>query len=413
MGLLWFLLVATAILGLAGFWFQKNSVPNSTFPSNQISVTVYVSKSPAHVTVDFYAYLQPQYDKLDVNVTGPNATSDPWILVVQCPPGRAPSPEYPVYSEGTSGILQLGNAIVSNHDHKNYSQSLGCRRVPTAPATVVAGQNIDVSLPVLEQNPAAQSAQADTPLYVERSKTGKRKIKDLVEVLEPPDSSCQSGLSPSQARALPPIGGNGPPLIFPLQNFFSLPSAVTVPCYTPVAPGTAASTYYFPTNVTTYETLENVNLANESMNSMVPPGQITSDDKVKWQGTVNAALSPSLSVTSLSSARSAANDTFIAGLLIGGAFGFFVPFLQGMPGKCKKSWKDTAVHQRKRKAVRVELRHDGNSWHYDVPGLGIKSDADSRSAALEAIARALDHDPGCNWDSGVALEVTGTPAPNE
>jgi hypothetical protein len=417
MGWLWTMLLCFVALGLVGFWFQKESVPSSNFPSDQITVTVYVSVSPAHVSLALYAYLEPQYDTLSVNVTGPGAGSDPWILAVQCPPGTGLSSQRPVFSEGTSGILQLGDAIVSSHDHKNYSGGLGCFTQPKQPAALVEGQNIDETLPVLEQNPAAQSAQAETPLYLERSRAGRQAIEDLVEVQQPLGVSCQgTGVAPAQSLVLPVPGGAGPGELSPLRDFYSLPSAVTVPCYTPVSANSNGTRYYFPAQVTTSETLENVSLASDSVDSMFPPGQIMSDDKIAWQGIPNSALSPSLSATSLSSARSSSTDTFIAGLLIGGAVGFFVPFFQGLPDAWRSAFRKSGYRRKKRRALHVELVHDrkDGNWHYRVPALHIRGDATTREEALResraGIAQALGGDPGDYEPHVVTLEMTIVPA---
>src|SRR5215471_11426566 len=90
----------------------------------------------------------------------------------------------------------------------------------------------------------------------------------------------------------------------------------------------AATKYSFPASVTTAETLEQVSLSGDRIDSMFPPGQITSDDRIIWQGA--SGLSPSLSASSLAGAESASRDGFFAGLLYGLAAGLFVPFLQGL-----------------------------------------------------------------------------------
>jgi hypothetical protein len=308
------LLVPTVLLGLLGYHLETEALPNSGLSSGQIAVTVYVSKSPAHVSLTSTAYLDPQYDIINVNVTGPKAGKDPWILVVQCPPGAAPSAAPRLYSESTSspsGRQDLGNVIVSNHDKSNYSGPLGCFRKRSAPKAV-AGQSIDVTLPVLEQNPSAQSAPTETPLYVERSEFGPRNIVDLVEVLQPPNLSCPSSGSTSSTTA----AGGAP-----------ASPAISGTCYTQVAAGTIATKYYFPSEVTTSETLSNVNLSNYATPSLFPPGQITSDG-VKWEGT--SSLSPSLSATSQGLVRKASIDNFVAGAALGLCGGFLVPVIQGL-----------------------------------------------------------------------------------
>ena len=313
------LLIPCIVLGFFGFRLAKSAFPSSGVSSQQISVTVYVSHGPAHVTLKSYAYIDPRYDKIDVNVTGRKGAKDPWILVVQCPAGIGLPHAHMLYSEGTSGNQKLGNVIVSNHDNRNYSGPLRCFKKTKAEPGVVKGQNIAATLPVLEQNAFAQSAPAETPLYVERSVSGHQKIVDLVEVLQPPDSSCPSQESTSGTAG---VGSAPAP-----EHSDVTPSPIVSTCYHQVTPGTIATKYYFPAQAVTFETLENVDLTNETVQSMFPPGQITSDDKVRWQGLFS--LSPSLSATSLASGRNASIDSFLAGVLLGLFGGFLVPIIQG------------------------------------------------------------------------------------
>jgi hypothetical protein len=313
------LIIPTAIFGILGYRLAEGALPSSGVSSKQISVTVYVSVSPAHVSLKSYAYLDPRYDKISVYVTGPKGVKDPWILVVQCPVGNRASRAHPLWSETTASPQKLGYAIVSNHDNRNYSGPLGCFKKGKAKPGVVKGVNMDVTLPVLEQNASAQSAPTETPLYVERNASGHRNIVNLVEVLQPPDSSC-----PSQGPASGTAAAGSAPAA---QRPYATASPINSTCYHQVTPGTIATKYYFPTQVATFETLEDVNLANEAVQSMFPPGQITSDDKIKWQGL--SSLSPSLSATSLASNRHASRDSFIAGVLLGLCAGFIVSLIQG------------------------------------------------------------------------------------
>jgi hypothetical protein len=313
------LLIPCVILGFLGFRLAKSAFPGSGISSKQISVAVYVSHSPAHVTLKSFAYLNPQYDKIDVNVTGSKGVKDPWILVIQCPAGIEISHGHMLYSEGTSGKQKLGDVIISNHDNRNYSGPLRCFRKTKVKPGVVKGENIAATLPVLEQNAFAQSAPTETPLYVERSVSGHQAIVDLVEVLQPPDSSCPSQEPTSGTAA---AGSSPSP-----ERFYPTPTPINSTCYHQVTPGTIPTKYYFPTRAVTFETLENVDLTNETVQSMFPPGQITSNDKIKWQGLFS--LSPSLSATSLASGRNASINSFLAGVLLGLFGGFLVPIVQG------------------------------------------------------------------------------------
>jgi hypothetical protein len=89
--------------------------------------------------------------------------------------------------------------------------------------------------------------------------------------------------------------------------------------------------------VTTSETLSNVSLSGDRIDSMFPPGQITSNDEIVWQGA--SGLSPSLSATSLSSAETSSKAGFKAGLFYGIAAGLFVPFLQDVSQAAKETRK--------------------------------------------------------------------------
>ena len=89
----------------------------------------------------------------------------------------------------------------------------------------------------------------------------------------------------------------------------------------------------------TAETLENVNLTDDRVDSMFPPGQIGAST-VTWQGV--SGLSPSMSATNLASAARQNKDAFWAGLLYGITAALAVPFLQCLPD----AWRDTkAIYQ--------------------------------------------------------------------
>jgi hypothetical protein len=303
------LLLPVIGFGIWGYHLESESLSPSQLSSGQIFVNVYVTTVPANVSLTAYSYLNPQQDTVSVSVTGPKAAKDPWILVVQCPPGVRPTSATPLYSESAAGKQVLGYVIVSNHNKKTFSGPLGCFKKSSAPKTF-PGQNIDVTLPVLDQNPSAQASPTETPLFVERRTSGQRQIEDLVEVLQPPDSVCPN-----------PGSTSGP------QSSPATPSPSSGICYSQVAAGTRRTKYLFPSSVTTAETLENVDLSAYNTPSMFPPGQITSDGKVKWLGL--GPLSPSLSATSQASARKSSIDNFAAGLVLGLCGGFLVPFIQG------------------------------------------------------------------------------------
>lgn len=107
---------------------------------------------------------------------------------------------------------------------------------------------------------------------------------------------------------------------------YATPSGSSASCFTNLPQGAAATQYKIPQSVTTAETLTSVSLSGDRIDSMFPPGQITSNDEIIWQGT--SGLSPSLSATNLSSAENSSKAGFLAGLLYGLAAGLFIPFLQ-------------------------------------------------------------------------------------
>lgn len=354
LGYLWIFLVLTLIVTFIAFHLQQNAFPKSGESAGQISVTVYTRLNPARLSLKSTVYPNaPQDDKLDVTVTGPKALSDPWVLVVQCPaqPGVSSQNTVRLYQESTSGKQSVGNAIVSVRTGRHWHGLLGCYQGGKMSPGLVKGQNINVTLPVLEQNPSAQSAPKDTPLYVERREASK-KIADLVEVLQAPGSICPStelnsnpsrsarpSTSPAVSRTTP-VGKVPSPSTSPSSSS-PAPSALGPTCYEQVDSGTIATHYGFPTSVATSETLRNVDLGDDRIDSMFPPGQITSDYRIIWQGV--SGLSPSLSATNLSTAESASEATFFAGVFYGLGAGFLVPFFQGFPDAINRARSDRRI----------------------------------------------------------------------
>jgi len=305
----WIFLGAAILAGGFGFFLQQHAFPKSApSPLAQVTVSVYTSANPSRVLLK--ARIQPnasQNDSLDITVTGPKGRRSPWLLVVTCPqpvPGRVPmqligvAPPQPI------------EVLASVHDVSHLSAPLGC--AGTTGPVVVAGEDINLSLPVLEQSPLGQSAAADTPLYVVRGTSASQSIEKLVEVFQAPESTCPA---PGDSRAPRPSPSSA--------------AANTPVCYAQLPAGTIATKYGIPASVTTSEILENVSLSGDRIDSMFPPGQITSTDRIIWQGAYG--LSPNLSATSLSSAVNSSRDGFFAGLLYGLAAGLIVPFLQGLP----------------------------------------------------------------------------------
>lgn len=156
-------------------------------------------------------------------------------------------------------------------------------------------------------------------------------------------SKLSQSAGPSTSPALPtttPVGNMSSPPASPSSSSPAT-SALSPTCYEQVDSGTIATQYRFPTSVATSETLKNVDLGDDRIDSMFPPGQITSDYRIVWQGV--SGLSPSLSATNLSTAESASEATFFAGVFYGLGAGFLVPFFQGFPDALDRARSDRRV----------------------------------------------------------------------
>jgi len=303
----WAFLLLAMVLAVAGWVLQNKAFPkSSSSPFAQVSATVYTTSSKARVLLQ--STIQPnasQQDTLDITVKEPEGVNTPWVLVVTCP--HRVRGQVPLELQGVAGQQPM-EVLASVYDVGHETVPIGCFPPARGHAQansklVAAGQDISLSLPVLEQSPLAQSSAASTPLYVVRSTSGSQRIEKLVEVLQAPGSSC-------------PTPG----------STYATPSGSSASCFTSLPAGAAATQYKIPQSVTTSETLTNVSLSGDRIDSMFPPGQITSNDEIIWQGT--SGLSPSLSATNLSSAENSSKAGFLAGLLYGLAAGLFIPFLQ-------------------------------------------------------------------------------------
>ena len=337
----WFFLVAALLAAGFGYFLQQHAFPKSTpSPFAQVTVSVYTRVNPSRVLLK--AKVEPnasQNDSLDITVRGPKGRLYPWLLVVTCPKPVAGRVEMQLIGVTPPQSIEV---LASVHDVGHLSVPLRCVSAPSGQhgatrSVVVTGEDINLSLPVLEQSPLGQSAAADTPLYVVRGTSASQSIEKLVEVFQAPESTCPNpGASPASSPSPPSSavstpgttsGGSTPPVSPSVGTSAWTPIAAT--CYAQLPAGTIATKYSIPTSVTTSEALENVSLSGDRIDSMFPPGQITSDDRIIWQGI--SGLSPNLSATSLTSAEKNSRDGFFAGLCYGVAAGFIVPFLQSLP----------------------------------------------------------------------------------
>jgi len=339
----WSFLIFAGIAAGRGYTLSARAFPDSApSPFAQVSVSVYTKLNPSRVLLK--AKIEPnasQNDRLDITVKGPGGGRDPWLLVITCPrpvPGRV--------DMQLMGVPQAQSikVLASVYNVGSRSIPLGCvtapqRRSDPATPVVLAGQDINLSLPVLQESPLGQSVAAATPLYVVRGTSGGQTIEKLVQVFQAPGASCPGpGVSPSPSASASPVTATSA-----LAVSGAPAGTSSAACYSSLAAGTLATKYNIPTTVTTSETLENVSLSGDRIDSMFPPGQITSDNKIIWQGV--SGLSPSLSATSLAGAENANRDGFFAGLFYGLAAGLFVPFLQGLSESHDNVLKDRAAEQ--------------------------------------------------------------------
>lgn len=225
-----------------------------------------------------------------------------------------------------------------------FACSTGLAEQGQTAAQVVQGRDLNLSLPVLEQNPDSQSDLPNAPVYAER--VGGT-IKDLVEVQAVPGAPCPAVAATPQPTGTPSATASGSPASTPSASGSpaSTPSpsapATASPaasggnaeaCYAQHAPGAKFVRYSFPAPVATTEMLAGVNLSNDRIDSMYPTGGIASN-LITWKGL--GGLDPSLSATNLNSAEQQNKDSFKAGLLWGLAGGFAIPIVQ----ECFDAWR--------------------------------------------------------------------------
>ena len=368
LGMLFFFLLLAFAAGIGAYILQQVAFPEAGSSAEQISATVYVKTLPAHVNLQstFTPGAAQNNFSLTVRVTGPTKSPDPWLLVVQCAaPSARPYPEsVPFWSESLTSRQPVGRVLVRSGPTKkplNFTCFTGLAEQGQTAATIVENRDLNLSLPVLEQNPDAASALADAPLYAEKIDG---KYQNIVELQAVPGAPCPistpgpGAASPFPSSAGPPAGTTSPsptPTVSPSSTAALSPSPTATPslspsaapatpgpnavaCYTQISQAAKPMGYSFPaptgaTTVVTSETLNNVNLSNERIDSMYPPGMITTD-QVTWHGGVG--LSPSVSATNLASAESQNKDAFWAGLLYGIAAALAIPYVV----EFYKSWQE-------------------------------------------------------------------------
>jgi hypothetical protein len=345
LGLLGVFVLLAAGTGFWAYHLQRVAFPPAGSSAEPISATVYVQELPAQVILQstFTPGAPINNVSFTVNVIGPTKAPDPWLLVVQCsvPPGKSDPYSIPLYSESSESTanppkmasVRVVPGPTKRHHQFNFTCYTGLTEQGQTTETVVQNRDLNLSLPVLEQNPDTQSALPDAPLYAEKVAG---KIEQLVEVQALPGAPCPAstpGLGSASLSAGSAGSSSGTPSPSPTATSSPSPSAKTSPtpspsaaaCYTKVSPDATSVRYSFPptTTVATSETLNNVKLSDERIDSMYPQGMITTD-QVTWNG--GAGLSPSLSATNLDSAQTQNKDEFYAGLLWGIAAALAIPY---------------------------------------------------------------------------------------
>lgn len=190
---------------MGGYLLQRVAFPTAGTTNQQILATVYVKNLPAHVSLK--AEFSPEQAAdlgLAVTVTGPTREPDPSVLVVQCrsEQGKAKQPTAALWSESASRPQELGQVLVTSQVKTSWTDTFSCstglsERGETATA-VLKGQDVNLSLPILEQNPNGPASLAAAPLYAETASTG-GSIANLVEVPGTPGSPCPAASPPASS----------------------------------------------------------------------------------------------------------------------------------------------------------------------------------------------------------------------
>jgi hypothetical protein len=376
----WLLVICGLIICGAAYTLQQYAFPSQGTGSGQISVTVYVRNSTARLLLRSFVFPNdPADDYLAFSVVGPKGNTDPWLLVIQCPSERGFSPKHQVQlfpenaqsDQGVERVIALSQPAHSQK--KQWQVPLGCFPAPptqqtgrnksgvtteqiiyvgtacrgawlvrfgcsVAPQTggstpgTATGQTINVTLPTLEENPSAQLTKVTTPIYAEDTANGT--IRDLVEVYQAPGAVCPtstptSAPSPTDTNSAASgddVGGSAPSSSPPSASPNPSTELENGTCYRPKLKNTNAIMYQIPASVETTETLENIDLAGDRVDSMFPPGQIESNDQIDWQGI--SGLSPSLNATNLAAEARNSEYSFFAGVLYGLGLSLIFAFVQ-------------------------------------------------------------------------------------
>jgi hypothetical protein len=417
-------LVAAIAAAVGAYFLQRVAFPGAGSSGGPISATVYVETLPAQVdlTSTFTPSAAMNNVSLTVTVTGPSKRPDPWLLVVQCTgPSSNAYPQAGFWSEGAAGNQLIGQVLVVSGPTKkplNFTCFTGLSQHGQTAATVVHDRDLNLSLPILEQNPDGQPMLAGAPLYAEKVAG---KYKNLVSVQALPgtplpgpcpvftsgaayptpdaSSSPTSTSSPTGTSSSAPSGTSSSATTSPSAASATTsptPSPSAVACYTPVSRDATSNvtpvkySVPAPADVVTHEILSNVKLADERIDSMVPQGVVESD-QVIWQG--GPGLSPTLSATNLASAERQNKDAFWAGLLYGIAAALAVPFLR----EFYKEWQKW-THGRGHPVTELQ----GQLQHLETPPAHTSSPSATMPEPSPQVEAPLKQQPPQNNQPAVA-----------
>ena len=207
LSLLKLFLVAAIAAAVGAYFRQRVAFPQAGSSGEPISATVYVKTLPAQVDLKstFTPSATTNNVSFTVTVTGPTKRPDPWLLVVRsAAPSSNPYPRADLWSEGPADKQFIGQVLVVPGPTKkplNFTCATGLSQYGQSAAKVVQDRDLNLSLPVLEQNPDGQPMLAGAPLYAEKVAG---KYKNLVAVQALPGAPLPGPCPVSTSRTAYP-----------------------------------------------------------------------------------------------------------------------------------------------------------------------------------------------------------------
>jgi hypothetical protein len=363
------LIFATIAFVLAAVgWHFEHIAFTPPPPASQMYAAVFVRDPAARVSLSATVFADtPWRDKLAITVAGASARKAGWVLLIECPAGAPSLPRsVHLYSEtGTVSVTVPQQAQVTAYPRvtsATVSEPFSCFSASPPPGTPGYPPSLgNVALPALQTDQAISLVTAAPVLYAQQDRPGTA-VSQLFQIF--PGAPCPTATPSVSASATPSTSPSVSPSASPTVSSASAsltptvtasgsaastaspsassvqattsPAATASPgCYPQAPIGAAFVRYSLPQSVTTTETLKDVNIQGYQVNSMFPVGSTTNEDDgnpgqitretITWSGL--SGLSPSLEVTDTAGATNAGRDTFWAGILVGLAGGFAVPFV--------------------------------------------------------------------------------------